>query len=122
MKILIADDSKMIRKRILKILSHYPGIDKITETEYADETLKEIQTQKPNVLLLDFQLPDGTGIDILNEVAEMDYIPTKIILTNYATEEHKTKCINSGADFFFDKSKEFMKVKDVFNHLITNQQ
>jgi DNA-binding NarL/FixJ family response regulator len=117
MKILIADDSKLIRERLIKLLSGYKDIDLIEQAGNVSETIDRFNKILPNVVILDIQMPDGTGMDVLKTIEDNKYSPTVIILTNHPYPSYRKSYIEAGADYFFDKSTEFTKVKEVFNNL-----
>lgn len=82
MKILIVDDEKMARENCLMVLSR-TGIDNlvIREADSVPNALDAINEFDPDLLLLDIQLHDKTGFDILQTIAPR-YIPT-IFITAY---------------------------------------
>ncbi|MNJ88847.1 Transcriptional regulatory protein YehT [compost metagenome] len=82
MKILIIDDEKMARENCMMVLSR-SGIENLTvrEADSVPAALAEIDAFNPDLLLLDIQLHDRTGFEILQEIAPR-YIPT-IFITAY---------------------------------------
>jgi len=115
MKVLIADDSGAVRERIRMLLSEVAAIEMIGEAENAQQAIDHIRQQVPDVVILDIRMPGGNGIDVLREIEKKDRLPVVIMLTNYPYPQYKRKCIDAGADYFFDKSKEFEKVVEVLN-------
>lgn len=112
LKICIVDDSLIVRSRLVMMLAGLDGVEIIGQVGDAELAKTIINSGKPDVIILDFQLQNGTGLDVLQKIKKTD--PPKIImLTNYATEQLKTKCVTQGVDYFFDKSTEFEKVLDV---------
>lgn len=104
----------MLRSHLKKLLS--PSInreDKIFETHSVLSTLNYLAIEMPDVIILDIQLPDGTGIDILKYLATKEKRPLIIILTNFPNEHNKKYCFDWGADHFFDKSNEYEQVISV---------
>jgi len=63
-------------------------------------------------------MPSGSGISVLEEVKRRDDSPTVIMLTNYPYPQYRKKCMDAGADYFFDKSSEFHKVTEVLLRMI----
>lgn len=117
MKVLIADDSKLVRDRVKKILSSFDVIKKFFEAENVSKTVQSIIEFDPDVLILDIEMPDGTGMDVLNKIQELENHPVVIILTNHSYPGYRAKCLANGASFFLDKSIDFLKVRDVFEGL-----
>jgi len=116
MKVLIADDSELMRKRLIKLISGLKGID-VIEAEDCGETIKIIRELNPDVVILDIRMPGGSGINILHQIKKKKTGPTVIIFTNYPYPEYRKKCMELGADFFFDKSTEFNKISEVLKQL-----
>jgi len=115
MKVLIADDSREVRERIKMLLSEVEKVEMIGEAENVQQAIEHIKQQGPDVVILDIQMPGGNGIDVLNEIEKNDQVPVVIMLTNYPYPQYKKKCLDAGADFFFDKSGEFEKVIEVLS-------
>jgi len=113
MKVFIADDSLEIRNRIITMLSDLETVDMIGEAENVEDAIKSIREIKPDVVILDIRMPGGSGIDVLENIDKRNRVPVVIMLTNYPYPQYRKKCMDAGADFFFDKSGEFEKVIEV---------
>ena len=120
MKVLIADDSKLVRQRVKKILASNDEIEKFIEASNVAEAVSCLSIGNPDVVILDIEMPDGTGLDLLKEIKKMDYRPVVIILTNHSYPGYRAQCLADGASFFLDKSIEFLRVRDVFEGLKYN--
>ena len=113
MKVLIADDSVVVQQRLVKLISSIECVEIVGQTSTGAETISLIRSKKPDIVILDIQMPDGTGIDVLAQFNKKKNKPIFVVLTNYAKQAYKDKCFVEGADYFFDKSTEFEKVVDV---------
>lgn len=118
MKVLIADDSAIVRARLRTLLSELGGIDLIGEATDGPEAERLLRETRPDVAIFDIRMPNGSGIDLVRTAKELKDVPVVIILTNYTSPQYRTACLQAGADFFFDKSTEFMAVADVLQDLI----
>ena len=118
MKVFIADDSLVLRERLEEMLSELPGIEIMGYAQDVPEALTSINTLKPDVVILDIRMPGGSGVDVLQNIKKDKQTPMVIVLTNYPYPQYRKKCMELGADFFFDKSTEFGKVTAIFKHLI----
>jgi DNA-binding NarL/FixJ family response regulator len=120
MKILIADDSAILRERLASLLHDLDGIESIEQAEDTTRARELVQKMKPDVAILDVRMPKGGGIDLLHDIRRQAQPSTTIImLTNYAFAETRDKCIGGGANYFFDKSTEFMKVVAVLREMLS---
>jgi DNA-binding NarL/FixJ family response regulator len=113
MKVFIADDSREIRNRIVTMLSDLETIEIIGQAENVEDAINSIREINPDVVILDIRMPGGSGIDVLENIDKRNQVPVIIMLTNYPYPQYRKKCMDAGADFFFDKSGEFEKVIEV---------
>ncbi len=118
-KVFLVDDSVVIRERLKRMLADVQGVQVIGEAADALAlTTDSILKQKPDVVLLDIHLLDGSGIDVLQRLKKAKPAPAVIILTNYPYPQYRQKCLEAGADFFFVKSTEFDRVVPALKQLI----
>ena len=118
MKVFIADDSQVLRERLHEMLAEIPGIEIMGYAQDVPEALTSIKTLEPDVVILDIRMPGGSGVDVLQDIKKKKQAPMVIVLTNYPYPQYRKKCMEMGADFFFDKAAEFEKVTTVFKQLI----
>ena len=109
MKIVIVDDSAVIRQRLVRQLRELDGIEVVGEADDVPVARKLVEKLKPDVAVLDIRMPSGSGADLVQELKQLKPAPTVIMLTNYPYPENRKKCMDLGADFFFDKSTEFQE-------------
>ncbi len=118
MKVFVVDDARLVRQRIIEMISELRGVEISGQAERAREAVASIKKSNPDVVILDIRLPGGNGIEVLKDIKKNKSAPIIIILTNYPYPQYKKKCMEAGADFFFDKSTEFHKVNEVLKKLI----
>lgn len=116
-KIFIVDDAENIRKSLKKMLSGFNFVKIIGEADSVGSAIDFLSHNKPDITLLDLNLPDGNGLEILKVIKNGKNPHKVIVLTNQSIEQYKVKSLNSGADYFFDKSTEFEKVIEIINSL-----
>ncbi len=121
MKVLIVDDSTIVRERLKALLSEITDPENISQAEDYAEAISSFQKVNPEAVILDIRMPGGSGIHVLQEIKKSNQPPLVIVLTNYPYPQYRRKCIEAGADFFFDKSTEFDKVTEVLKQLKQNQ-
>jgi DNA-binding NarL/FixJ family response regulator len=117
MKVFIADDSAVLRERLIEMISELPDIEIIGSAQDVQEASSSINTLHPDIVILDIRMPGGNGMDVLQEIKTKEKPPLVIILTNYPYPQYRKKCLELGADYFFDKSTEFLKIPKVFQQL-----
>ena len=117
MRLFIADDSEILRVRLIDMLSEIEGIEIIGQAQESLEAIESIQELNPHVVILDIRMPRINGIKVLEAIKKDDQSPTVIIFTNCPYPQYRKRCIDLGADFFFDKSTEFEKLIDTVKYL-----
>ena len=122
MKVLVADDSDLVRERLVEMLSEIEGLGVILETANGLEARDMIVAEKPEVAVLDLRMPGRNGLDVLQDVKASNPATKIIILTSYPYPQYRSRCMEEGADFFFDKSNEFEKVSEVMRTYLSQQE
>jgi DNA-binding NarL/FixJ family response regulator len=118
MRVFIADDSEILRARLIDMISEIEGIEIIGQAKDSLEAIESIQRLKPHVVILDIRMPGGNGIEVLETVKKYKFPPKVIVFTNYPYPQYRKRCMDEGADFFFDKSTEFENLTGVLEQLI----
>lgn len=116
--IFIADDSDQVRRRLVDLLSEIEGAEVIGQARNHAEAIEGIRSLQPHVVILDIQMPGGSGIDVLKEIKQDDQPPVVMMLTNHASPQYRKKCLEWGADFFLDKSREMERLVAIFRSLV----
>ena len=113
LRLFIADDSELMCSRLAEALIEIGGIEIVGIAHDANEAWKSIQLFKPDVAILDICMPGGSGIDVLKHIRESHY-PTKVVIfTHYPYPQYRKRCMDLGADYFFDKYSDFEKFMEV---------
>ncbi len=118
MRLFIADDSEILRVRLIDMLSEIEGIEIIGQAQESLGAIESIQELNPHVVILDIRMPRINGIEVLEAIKKDDESPTVIIFTDYPYPQYRKRCMDLGADFFFDKSTEFEKLVDTVKYLV----
>ena len=115
MKVLLVDDSSIVRERLIAMLFEVSRIETVSQAKDQFEALGLLKRTDPEVVILDIEMPGGSGIDLLRYLKKRQRPPLAIVLTNLSDPQYRKKCKDAGADFFFDKSSEFDNVAEVLN-------
>jgi len=114
MSVLIVDDSETLRKRLKEALSRIRTDLEFYEASSGEEALRVISSEMHDIVILDISLPDISGIEILKEIKMSDPGNRVIIFTSYPSAEFRERCIAFGADYFFDKCKDYRNILELF--------
>jgi DNA-binding NarL/FixJ family response regulator len=117
MRILVVDDSPIVRERLVALLAEVGGVEVVGQAQDVPEAIAAIRALRPDVVTLDIRMPGGNGIDVLREIKKERPAPVVIMLTNYPYPQYRKKCLDAGADYFLDKSTEFEQVAQILKRL-----
>lgn len=111
MKVFIADDSSVVVEHLADLLEEgVPGAQLVGQAGDVPEAVRGIQKVKPDALILDLQMPGGSGLDVLRAIRTDHPRLCVLICTNYPYPQYREECLTAGANFFLDKSTEFEKI------------
>lgn len=116
--IFIVDDSKAVREHLAKMLSEINGARIAGQARNFDEAIDGIRKFKPGLVILDIQMPGGTGIEVLRIIKQYDHPMIVLVLTNHSNPQYRKKCLALGADYFLDKNKDIGRVKQILEDFV----
>lgn len=110
MKLLIVDDHALFREGLAAIMHSEPDIEIIGMAGSVREAKDIVRTMKPDLILMDFSLPDGTGVDATRSILE-EHPQCKIVfLTMSEDDESLFAAIRSGAKGYLLKNMRPVKL------------
>ena len=118
LRVVVADDSAMVRKCLVEMLLELEHVQVVGEAEDVGRTLESVRALRPEVVVLDIQMPGGNGITALKHIKRDFPEICVIMLTNHSNPFYRDTCLRAGADFFLDKSIEFEKVGEALMQLV----
>jgi two-component system, LytTR family, response regulator len=92
MKTVIVDDEPPARRELRRMLADFPWIEIVGEAGNVEDAADKVGALSPGLLLLDIQMPGGTGFDVL---ARLEYLPRVIFTT--AHDEHAVRAFEVNA-------------------------
>lgn len=117
LRVLIVEDSSIVRGRIIRLVSGVPGVKVVGMAVDGTHALALFRELQPDVMVLDIQLPGLNGVELLARVRVENTSCKVIVLTTYAFDEFRRKCLDLRAEYFFDKALEFQRVVEVLGRM-----
>ena len=116
--VFLVEDSPIIRERLTESLSTPGRIEVVGHADTEHGAVAALRRGSWDVLVLDLQLKQGTGLGVLRALGAGKPEGAKVIvLTNYAIPQFRDRSVALGADYFFDKTREYYRVKSVLEEL-----
>ena len=102
-KILVVDDSRMMRLGIIKQLKQL-GFERIIEASNGRDALQKVADEPFDLMLLDIEMPEVTGIEVLAELKEERGLPVPVIVISGSQDTgDAVRCIEMGAEDYLPK-------------------
>ena len=115
--VFLVDDSVQVRECLKDLFDIGARVRIVGEAGTAARAIADIRTSQPDFVVLDYQLPDGTGLDVLRELSDEMPKTRFIVLTNHASSELQQAFLEAGAECLLDKSHEFGRLSGLIAHL-----
>ena len=111
MEILLVDDAQNIRNNLKRFISELKGVKVSGEADDYNSAIEIINNTKPDIIILDIELKNSSGFDVLKYVREDGnyYNPVIIMFTNHP-KLYEEKALGWKADYFFNKTTELDKL------------
>jgi DNA-binding NarL/FixJ family response regulator len=97
LRILLVDDHTLVRAGLRALVSGLPNVDTVLEAGDGDEALKLLETETPDIILTDIQMPKLSGLEIVSRVQQSKSKTRVIVVSMYANEEYILRALKNGA-------------------------
>ncbi|SPT52582.1 Transcriptional regulatory protein devR (dosR) [Actinomyces bovis] len=112
-RVMIVDDHEIVRRGIAEIIDRADGLDVVAEAGSRTEALRRAELMRPDVVLVDLQLPDGTGIELMRELREAVPEALPIVLTSFDDDEALAEALEVGARAYLLKTVHGAEISEV---------
>ncbi|MEP6888540.1 MAG: response regulator transcription factor [Nitrospirales bacterium] len=105
-RLLIVDDHKVVRLGLITMFSRHRGVQIVGDVGTMAAAVEDAQLLKPDVVLMDVRLPDGSGIDACREIRNLCPDTQVLFLTSFADDEAMFATVLAGAAGFLLKQAD----------------
>ncbi len=117
MSILIVDDSAVVRAMLREMLARIEGAEVVGEFETPAAAIARIRSNPPDIVLLDIQLVNGSGLEVLRAVSAEQPSVKVLVFTNFAEDVYRKRCLEAGAYAFYDKKSDLHALRQTLSGL-----
>lgn len=111
--VMIVDDHEVVRRGIAEVVERADGMTVVAEAGSVGDGVRRAGLVRPQVLLADLQLPDGTGIDLIKAVREAQPDVKAIVLTSFDDDDAVAAALEVGASAYLLKTVRGAEITDV---------
>lgn len=102
--VMVLDDHEVVRRGICDIIDRADGFSVVAEAANVAQGVRRANAVRPQVILTDLRLPDGTGLDVVAQIRESLPDTRVVVLTSYDDDEARAAARAAGADVFLAKT------------------
>jgi DNA-binding NarL/FixJ family response regulator len=102
-RVLIADDQKIVREGLVSLLSLLPGIDVVGAATDGDDAVRQALALRPDVVLMDLNMPRCNGVEATGQLRDRQPGTRVVVLTTYADDDWVFAALQAGARGFLTK-------------------
>jgi len=121
-KIILADDHKLVRQGIRSLLESHPGFEVLGEASDGEEALKLIETLSPDIALLDVMMPNMNGIETSKLVHQRGLKTRIIFLSMHANATYAVRALQSGALAYVLKDSDFQEILQAIENVMEGRR
>ena len=105
-RVFLVEDSAPVRERLAALLDTIEGVDTVGSAATAHDAECAILAERPDAVLLDIRLEQGSGFDVLRSLRQQAPQIEVYMLSNFAAPAYRQLAASLGARGFFDKTTE----------------
>ena len=102
--VMVLDDHEVVRRGICDIIDRADGFAVVAEAANVAQGVRRANAVRPQVILTDLRLPDGTGLDVVSQIRASLPETRVVVLTSYDDDEARAAALAAGADVFLAKT------------------
>jgi DNA-binding NarL/FixJ family response regulator len=111
LQVFIVEDSQPVSERLQELVDSIDGAHCAGSAQTAESAIEGIRRTRPDVVILDLRLAQGTGFDVMRALKEDAPIPEFYVLSSFALEPYRRLAFKLGAAAFLDKTMELAAVR-----------
>jgi len=120
-RLLIVDDHEVVRVGLKMLLERAPNVKVVGDAGTMAGAISEAARLKPDVVLLDVRLPDGSGFEACRRIHAMEFDVRVLFLTSFADDETVFEGIAAGADGYLLKEIDGDRLVRAIENVATGQ-
>ncbi|MDO7869286.1 response regulator transcription factor [Nocardioides jiangxiensis] len=117
-RVLLVDDHELIRQGLARAFERDPQMEIVGQAGTVSQALAAYDALRPDVIVTDLQLPDGTGLDIVRSIRQNDDRTGLVVLTMHAGDDHVFAAMEAGASGFVGKDSPSSEVLGAARHAV----
>jgi DNA-binding NarL/FixJ family response regulator len=120
-RILVVDDHPIVRRGLRELLSSEPDLEVCGEAEDVAEALVAVETQQPDVVVVDLSLRSGHGLDLIRQLQNQGARARILVSTMHDESLYAERSLRAGASGFINKQESSDKIIDAIRQILRGE-
>lgn len=104
-RVMLVDDNQAFLAVAREFLEELDEVEVVEIVSSSEDALAAVERVQPDILVIDFEMPGLTGIDVTRQLRERGITAKVLVLTLFDTPQHRGAALDAGADAFVGKSR-----------------
>lgn len=122
MKLLIAEDQSMLRDAMATLLSMEDSVESVLQAKDGKEAIDLISTNDIDVAILDVEMPEATGLDVLEYIRSNNLNCKIVIVTTFKRMGYFERAIKNNVDAYVLKDRSIDELMKTINNVLTGNK
>lgn len=123
LRVFIVEDSSVLREYLAEMMAHIDSVEVVGQADTEVSATSALNRIEWDVMLLDLQLRQGSGLGVLRDLHRARRPDTTVIVfTNYAYPQYRVRSLLQGADYFFDKQQHMTLLQSLVRQLAVDRK
>lgn len=120
-RVLLVEDHDLVRAGFVSLLNMLPQVEVVAEAKNGSDAFECLLETHPDIILLDLELPDGNGIDLIPQMTELLPKVRILILSMFMNEEYVIRALRNGASGYLVKDSSFSDLQEAISRVMNSQ-
>ncbi len=122
MKLLIAEDQSMLRDAMATLLSMQDSVESVLQAKNGKEAIDLISTNNIDVAILDVEMPEATGLDVLEYIRSNNIDCKVVIVTTFKRMGYFERAIKNNVDAYVLKDRSIDELMKTINNVLAGHK
>lgn len=120
-RVVIADDHKIVREGLRSLIEKQPGMEVVAEAENGRTTVQKVEEVSPDVVVMDISMPDLNGVDATRQITSRFPSVKVIALSIHSDKQFVAGMLSAGASGYLLKEGDFRELTNAIRMVVSNQ-
>ncbi|MDK7926403.1 MAG: response regulator transcription factor [Staphylococcus simulans] len=120
--VVLAEDQEMLRKAMVQLIEMDENINIIADTSSGAEAWQMIESNQPDIAILDIEMPELTGLEVLNKIRETKLNTKVIIVTTFKRPGYFERAVANDVDAYVLKERSVEELIQTMHNIMAGQK